>query len=231
MARGLLKGAQENRGSMKSNLDIQHSVQHELEWDPRVDAAHIGVTAQSGVVTLSGRVSSYAEKVAAERAAKRVYGVHAVADELVVGLPGGEVRTDEDIGAACVAALKHHTLIPPDRIKVTVDGGRIALDGEVDWRYQKLAAEKAVRFLRGVTGVRNAIIVKPRVSPSDVKNKIEQALKRSAELDARRISVLADGSKITLLGAVRSWIEKDEAVQTAWAAPGVDYVDDQLVVS
>lgn len=216
---------------MKTNLDIQHSVQYELEWDPKVDAAHIGVAAQNGVVTLSGHVSSYAEKVAAEQAARRVYGVRAVADDLVIRLPGSDAHTDEAIGAACVAALKHHSLVPADRIQVTVDDGRIALHGEVDWRYQKLAAEHAVRFLRGVRGVRNAIVVKPRVSPTDVKNKIERALKRGAEFDARRISVLVDGSTVTLQGAVRSWIEKDEAVQTAWAAPGVDHVDDQIVVS
>lgn len=167
----------------------------------------------------------------AERAARRVYGVLAVVDELVVRLADSDARTDEDIGADCVAALKHHSLVPADRIKVTVDAGRVALDGVVDWRYQKLAAEKAVRFLRGVTGVRNAILIKPRISPTDVKHRIEQALKRSAELDARRISVKVDGSKITLQGAVRSWIEKDEAVRTAWAAPGIDHVDDRIVIS
>jgi len=216
---------------MKTDLDIQHSVQYELEWEPIVDAAHIGVTANDGVVTLSGHVATHGERLAAERATKTVYGVRAVANELEVRLPDGHERTDEDIAAACASALKHHSLIPSGRIKPTISHGRITLDGEVEWQYQRLAAEQAVLYLPGVISVLNAITLKPRVSAADVKDKIERALKRSAGLDARRIHVRVDGGKVSLYGSVRSWIEKDEATRTAWAAPGVVAVDDRVVVS
>lgn len=216
---------------MKTDLDIQHSVQYELEWEPSVDAAHIGVTANDGVVTLSGHVATHAERLAAERATKTVYGVRAVANELEVRLPDGHKRTDEDIATACANSLKQHSLVPSGRIKPTVSNGRIKLEGEVEWQYQRIAAEQAVRYLPGVVSLVNAITLKPRVSARDVKDKIEQALKRSAELDARRIDVRVDGGKVSLYGSVRSWIEKDEAMRTAWAAPGVVAVDDRVVVS
>lgn len=216
---------------MKTDLDIQHSVQYELEWEPSVDAAHIGVAASDGVVTLSGHVATHGEKLAAERAAKNVYGVRAVANELEVRLPLTYKRTDEDIAAACANALKQHVLVPSGRIKPTVERGRITLDGEVEWQYQRDAADQAVRYLPGVVGVVNAITLKPQVSPADVKDKIERAFKRSAELDARRVGVRVDGGKVSLYGTVRSWIEKDEAVRSAWAAPGVVSVDDRIVVS
>ncbi len=216
---------------MKNDIDIQHSVQYELEWEPSVDAAHIGVTAKDGVVTLSGHVTSHAEKLTAERATKNVYGVRAVANELTVRVPGSHKRSDADIAGACADALKFHSSVPAGRIKPTVEHGRITLEGEVEWHFQKVAAEAAVRFLPGVVAVINAITIKPRVSAIDVKDKIEQALKRSAELDARRIDVRVDGSKVLLTGTVRSWIEKDEANRTAWAAPGVSQVDDRIAIS
>jgi len=215
---------------MKTDIDLQHHVQHELEWEPSVDAAHIGVAASHGVVTLSGHVASHVEKLAAERAARNIYGVRAVANELDVRLPGSHKRTDEDIATACVNALKQHSSVPQGRIKPTVEHGRITLHGEVEWQYQKLAAVKAVRYLPGVIGIVNAITVKPHASPVDIKDQIERAFKRSAELDARRVTVRVDGSKVSLHGTVRSWIEKDEAARTAWAAPGIVDVDNQILV-
>jgi osmotically-inducible protein OsmY len=216
---------------MKSDMDLQHDVMEELKWEPSVNAADIGVSVKEGVVTLTGHIPSYAEKYGAEKAAKRVYGVKAVADELDVKLAGGSKRTDEDIAQACVSALQASYPVPDENIKVVVNSGWVTLEGEVEWQYQKEAAMNAVRHLTGVTDVFNNITVKVHVSPSGVKHKIEAAFKRSAEIDARRVSVEAHDGKVILHGSVRSWTEREEAQQAAWAAPGVTAVENQIAIT
>src|SRR5437870_6939262 len=183
---------------MKTDSELQRDVMDELRWEPSVNAAHVGVAVKEGVVTLTGHVSSYAEKYAADRAAKRVQGVRAVANELDVKLPDSSRRTDQDIAAAAVQALKSNTQVPADQIKVSVSDGWVKLEGEVEWDCQREAAESAIRNLPGVTGISNLIRVKPYVMPADLKAKITDAFKRNAETDARRIKIEVQGSKVIL---------------------------------
>ena len=213
-----------------TDKDLKLHVQSALDWEPSLDASDVGVSVDEAVVTLRGNVASYAEKVTAERVALRVYGVKAVANDVAVHLVSAFERTDTEIAQAAVTALKWNTLDPNDRVTVTVSNGWLALNGTLDWQYQKDAAARAVRDLTGVKGVSNNIIVKPRVKTIDVRDKIEAAFKRSAEIDARRVNVTAADGKVILSGNVHSWAERQEAERAAWAAPGVTQVEDRLTI-
>ncbi len=207
---------------------LQHEVLDELEWDPSVDSTKIGVTVENGVVTLTGHVRSYSEKLAADRIAKRVKDVDAVANEIEVKLDGE--RDDSDIAAAALDALRWNVTLPKDKVKVTVAKGWLTLQGDLEWDFQRRAAFDAVRNLRGVRGVTDNIAIIPKLKAGDVKEKIEAALRRKAELDAKKISVETSNGRVTLRGDVRSWVEREDAVEAAWAAPGVHNVVDELRV-
>jgi osmotically-inducible protein OsmY len=216
---------------MKTNTQLQRDVMDELQFEPSVNAANIGVIAKDGIVTLTGKVCNYAEKYAAAEAAERVAGVKAVTDETKVDLPLAHQRDDQDIAQAALNALKWHVWVPKDAIKVKVQQGWVTLEGTVDYKFQQTAAEEAVQDLTGVIGVSNLISLKAVVAPSDLKVKIENALKRAAELDGERITVEVDENKVVLRGKVSSWAERDEAERAAWSAPGVWDVDDKLEIA
>jgi osmotically-inducible protein OsmY len=216
---------------MRSDSEIERDVREELKWDPDLNSDDIAVSVKNGVVTLTGFARSYTDRIEAETAAKRVAGVHAVANDIEVRLPAIDQRPDPDIARDAVSALSAQLPLSHDKIKTIVKDGWITLEGVVEWQYQKTTAENAVRKIKGVKGVTNVIQVKPAVQPSDIQRRIQEAFKRSAELDANRITVEAQGSEVILKGAVRSWMEREEAERVAWSAPGVTHVDDRIVVS
>ncbi|MEA3178623.1 MAG: hypothetical protein QOI59_2146 [Gammaproteobacteria bacterium] len=216
---------------MRLDSDIKRDVEDELRWDPGVDATDIGVAVHNGVVTLSGFVHSYWQRTQAERDAKRVAGVVGVADDIEVRLPVIDQRPDPDIVRDAVSALKLELPFSSENIKVVAREGWLTLEGAVEWNYARERAESAVKNIRGVKGVTNSIELKPKVAPYEVRRKIEDALRRSAELDASRITVEANGSEVVLRGTVRSWAERQEAERAAWAAPGVTRVDNRISIS
>ena len=216
---------------MRLDADIKRDVEDELRWDPDIDATDIAVAVHNGVVQLTGFVRSYSQKTQAERDAKRVAGVVGVANDIEVRLPVIDRRPDPDIVRDAVSALKTELPYSSENIKVIAKDGWITLEGAVEWNYARVRAESAVKRVRGVTGVTNSITLKPKVAPFEIRRKIEDAFRRSAELDASRITVEANGTEVILRGTVKSWAERQEAERAAWAAPGVTTVDNRLTIS
>ena len=216
---------------MKTDAQLQQDVIAELKWEPSVNAAQIGVEVKGGVVTLAGHVSSYAEKHDAERAAQRVTGVKALAIEMDITLPGSSKRNDTDIARSAQNVLEWSTYLPKDGVKVKVEGAWITLSGEVEWEYQRRAAVTAVRYLMGVRGISDQIVIKPKVSVTAIRSDIEDALKRRANTDAQAISVKVQGADVTLSGITHSWSERHLATDAAWGTPGVRTVVDNMTVA
>jgi osmotically-inducible protein OsmY len=216
---------------MKPDHEIELDVKDELQWDPNLDATDIAVSVKKGVVTLAGFVKNYADKYEAESAAKRVAGVLGVANDIEVRMPSVDERPDPEIARDAVAAIKSQLPISSENIKVIVKDGWVTLEGQAEWQYQRSTAENSVRRIKGIKGVSNLIQLKPHAQPAEIKRKIQEAFRRNAEVDANRITVEARGGEVILKGTVRSWIEREEAERTAWAAPGVTKVEDRIVVS
>lgn len=216
---------------MNKDAGLRNVVEAELAWVPFVDAAHIGVTAENGIVTLSGHVPTYAQKLAVEKAVKRIKGVRGLAEELEVRLLVSFGNDDDEVARRVANILDWGVSVPKDSVKVQVTAGIVTLSGEVNWQFQRVGAEQGVRLLNGVRGLSNQITVKPHVEAQDVKRRIESALERQADVVASNIRVTVDGSNVRLDGKVKAWAERSAIERAAWAAPGVRTVDDRVTIS
>lgn len=216
---------------MSNDLDLRADIEAELEFEPSLTAAGIGVAVKDGVATLTGHVPSFFEKLAAERATGRVKGIRAIAEELEVRLPVSVRHDDEEIARRALAILEWGTFPSAKAVHVKVEQGWVTLTGEVDWQYQKQSATGAIRGLAGVTGVSNLITIRPRVTPGDVQDRIAKAYKRNAELESAGIRVSVEGGKVSLSGKVRAWDDRRAAENAAWAIPSVTQVVDNLTVA
>jgi len=214
---------------MNTDEQLQKNVVEDLRWEPSVTASEIGVSVNNGVVTLTGTVPTYAEKYAAERAARRVAGVRAIAEEIQVKLTGIHKRGDEEVAATVVRTLQSHVWVPTD-VQATVENGWVTLRGEVTWEFQRKAAMNAVRYVSGVRGVTNKITIRPGELDAEVEKAIDKALRRDADIDASHITVSAHRGKLTLSGHVRTFTERDRVERDVWSAPGVTAIDNNLIV-
>ena len=214
-----------------SDKTLRQAVMDELEWDPSFNAQHIGVAVEEGVVTLTGHVGSYIERLAAEKAVKRVKGVRAIAEEIEVRFPSDKKTSDDQIAKRALDVIAWDSTIPKDKIQIKVQNGFVTLSGEVDWFYQRDDAEAAVRKLTGVKGLSNEVKVKPQVRGTDIKQRIETALKRNAEVEADAIKVTVQEGRVILDGKVKAWYERELAERTAWSAPGVISVEDRISIN
>ncbi|WP_026898264.1 BON domain-containing protein [Daejeonella oryzae] len=215
---------------MKSDNEIQKNVMEQLKWEPFLNASEIGVAVKNGIVTLSGQVDTYSKKLAAENAAKKIAGVKAIAEDIQIGISPAYHKSDTEIAEAVLNALKWHTAVQDEKIKIKVENGIVKLEGEVEWEFQRNKAKTAIENLNGVRSVINLISIKPKVSPKDIEQKISAAFHRSATIDSSKITAEVLGNKVILRGKVRSFTEKEDAEDAAWAAPGVLSVDSHLEI-
>ena len=215
---------------MKSDNEIQKDVIEQLKWEPFLNASQIGVSVKNGIVTLSGQVDTYSKKILAEKTTKKVAGVKAIAEDIMVGISPSYKKTDTEIAEAVVNALKWHTMIPEDKVKVSVEDGNVKLEGDVEWEYQRNQAKTAIENLIGVKFVTNLVAVKPKVTPYELQLKINASFLRSANIDAAKVSADVSGSKVTLRGKVRSFAEREDAENAVWSAPGITTVENKLVI-
>jgi len=216
---------------MKSNEHLRHDVTEALKWEPLLHGAEIGVSAEDGVITLTGHVDSYTKKLAAERATKSVKGVRALAEEIEVRIVRENSLSDTEIAEAAANALLWCASVPDKRITVSVENGLVKLEGDVEWQFQKEEAQQEIEHIAGVIGITNLISVEPELNPTDIKEKIERAFQRTATIDSTKLEIDVNGSFVTLKGTVRSWAEREDAENAAWAAPGVSKVKVDLTVN